>query len=303
VTPSLQTARDAARGRLLTLLAGLFAVGALVYTARNHTLSQRTLELQRRTFDLTRQGQVTDRYTKAIEQLGSEQLDVRIGGIYALEHVARDSARDHPTVMEVLTAFIREHSHDQWPPVPSSRMTRIIRRGRFWASGRNEERSTRPDIQAALGVIGRRVVGSDIRDLDLRGADLSGADLSGAILTNVRLDDAKLIGAKLVATVLDYAWLPGVNLTGANLGLGFDPRYPIGHRLIGADLTGANLDHARLSGANLTSAPHRRKTHRRGLLWREPRRRQMARKYASSGRLEAKQLGHLSPTGKGRRRL
>ena len=55
---------------------------------------------------------MTDRYTKAIEQLGSDKLDVRIGGIYALERIARDSARDHPTVMEVLTAFIREHSRE-----------------------------------------------------------------------------------------------------------------------------------------------------------------------------------------------
>jgi hypothetical protein len=38
--PLLQTARDAARGRLLTLAAGLFAVGALVYTARNYSLSR-----------------------------------------------------------------------------------------------------------------------------------------------------------------------------------------------------------------------------------------------------------------------
>src|SRR6185312_13739727 len=74
----LQTARDAARGRLLTLAAGLFAAGALVFTALNFNLS-------RRTFELTEQGQVTDRFTKAIEQLGSDKLDVRIGGIYALE--------------------------------------------------------------------------------------------------------------------------------------------------------------------------------------------------------------------------
>ena len=39
--PLLQTARDAARGRLLTLGAGLFAAGALVFTARNFTLSRR----------------------------------------------------------------------------------------------------------------------------------------------------------------------------------------------------------------------------------------------------------------------
>jgi hypothetical protein len=58
--PLLQTARDAARGRLLTLGAGLFAAAALLFTARNFTLS--------------REGQVTDRYTKAVEQLGSDKL-------------------------------------------------------------------------------------------------------------------------------------------------------------------------------------------------------------------------------------
>jgi hypothetical protein len=40
-----ETAVDNARGRLLTLGAGLFAAGALVFTARNFTLSRRTLEL------------------------------------------------------------------------------------------------------------------------------------------------------------------------------------------------------------------------------------------------------------------
>jgi len=53
----LQPARDAARGQLLALSAGLFAAGALIFTARNLTLS-------RRTFELTEQGQVTGRYTK-----------------------------------------------------------------------------------------------------------------------------------------------------------------------------------------------------------------------------------------------
>ena len=38
--PLLQTARDAARGRLLTLGAGLFAAGALWFTARNFALSR-----------------------------------------------------------------------------------------------------------------------------------------------------------------------------------------------------------------------------------------------------------------------
>ena len=115
--------------------------------------SEQADQWQRRTHELTEQGQVTDRYTKAIEQLGSDKPDVRIGGIYALERIARDSARDHPTVMEVLTAFIREHSQEDWPlPAPTSRMKWIIRRARF----REQERSTRPDVEAALTVLGRR---------------------------------------------------------------------------------------------------------------------------------------------------
>jgi hypothetical protein len=75
----IQSARETARTQLLTLGAVVFVAGALVFTARNYGLS--------------REGQVTDRCTKAIEQLGSDKLGVRIGGIYALERVARDSAK------------------------------------------------------------------------------------------------------------------------------------------------------------------------------------------------------------------
>jgi hypothetical protein len=53
---------------------------------------------------------VTERCTKAIEQLGSDNLDVRIDGISALGRIARDFAQDHPTAIKELTAFIRKHS-------------------------------------------------------------------------------------------------------------------------------------------------------------------------------------------------
>jgi hypothetical protein len=106
----LDTARQAARTLLLTMNAGFFAAGALIFTALNFTLSRRTTEL-------TEQGQVTDRYTKAIEQLGSDKLDIRIGGVYALERIARDSARDHPTVLEVLTASLSvKLTRGTWTP-------------------------------------------------------------------------------------------------------------------------------------------------------------------------------------------
>jgi hypothetical protein len=250
VTGSLhETALDNARGRLLTLGAGLFAAGALIFTARNFTVSRRTLEL-------TEQGQVTDRYTKAIEQLGSDKLDVRIGGIYALERVARDSARDHPTVIEVLAAFIREHSRDQsdHPANPE------------------EKPSVRPDVQAALTVVGRREIKHDIRfgriDLtraalggaalayaalayaDLIGADLTGADLSGADLSRANLSRANLGGAVLDRAHLTFASLPRANLTGASLQEA-DLAYA---NLTAADLTDAYVGGAVLTDVTLTNA-------------------------------------------------
>jgi hypothetical protein len=61
--------------------------------------------------NLQRRGQVTDRFSKADDQLGEgTKLDVRLGAIYALEQIARDSPELHSPIVEILAAFIREHS-------------------------------------------------------------------------------------------------------------------------------------------------------------------------------------------------
>jgi hypothetical protein len=207
--PLHETALDNARGRLLTLGAGLLAAGALAFTAR--------------TFYLSREGQVTDRYTRAIDQLGSDKLDVRIGGIYALERIARDSARDHPTVMEVLTAFVREHSREQ-------QIEAEIEADRAQSPGPTPR--IRPDVQAAVTVIGRRHSHYDLRHryLSLREAALAGADLRGADLNGAHLNGAQLNGAHLRGAKLRRAQLRGADLTGARL---------LVADLIDADLAGA----------------------------------------------------------------
>jgi hypothetical protein len=211
----------------------------------------------RRTLDDTRDGQIADRYTKAIEQLGSEELDVRIGGIYALERIARDSARDHPTVMEVLTTFIRAHSHEQWSPPEPDDLTQKTR----W---------TRPDVQAAATVIGRRNAKRDIRApelysasltrADLRRANLSGADLSGANLHRANLaeadlSDANLRGVRLTNADLTDAYLAEADLRGAHLGAALlQGTILLRARLGGADLTDTDVASALIDGADLASA-------------------------------------------------
>ncbi len=215
--PRPPTARDAARGRVLALGAGLLATGALVFTARSLARS--------------RAGQVTGRCAQALEQLGCAEQDGRIGGIRALEHVARDSPRRHPAVMEVLAAFIREHSRQHGPPPHPG--------------GQARERSPRPDVQAAITVVGGRLAERDLSPVDLAGSDLTGADLTGADLTGALLTGAVLARADLLAAKLVRADLSGADLGGARL---------TGADLDGADLTGADLTDADLAGANLASA-------------------------------------------------
>jgi hypothetical protein len=101
------------------LIAGLAGLGALG-----------SLAIATRTYRLTQQGQITDRYTKAIEQLGSDKLDVTLGGLYALERIAKDSLADRATITEVLTAYVRGHA--PWPPARplATRSAWAVRRGR-----------------------------------------------------------------------------------------------------------------------------------------------------------------------------
>jgi hypothetical protein len=52
-----------------------------------------------------RQRRITESFSKAVEQLGSDKLEVRLGGIYSLERISKESPDDYWTVMESLTAL------------------------------------------------------------------------------------------------------------------------------------------------------------------------------------------------------
>lgn len=235
------------------------------------------------TFNLQREGQITDRYTKAIDQLGAvspggaANLGVRIGGIYALERIARDSPKDQPAIMEVLTFYVREYSKmkeagDQSKPAPLDNGA-VGQRSR----GAVKQESIRSDIQTSLTVIGRRDVDNDSKDrlldlheinldtADLRGAKLGGVDLQGASLRGAKLDRAILTGALLYGAHLEGAFLQqadlratrlvGTFLLGAHLKQArLQGAYLNGVNLSRADLTGACLEKAYLNGANLNGA-------------------------------------------------
>lgn len=197
---------NSARLTLAQIVGGVLLVATVYFTWR--------------TIQVTREGQITERFTRAIEQLGSSDLSIRLGGIYALERIARDSERDHWPIMEVLTAYVRKN--------------------RRWENHTGSKPEDKPrelpiDIQAILTVIGRRSQtyrrGED-HLLDLAGTDLRRANLTNARLEGTHLGMANLEGADLSRAHLEGANLWGVRLEGTNLS---------GARLRGADLGGTDL--------------------------------------------------------------
>ena len=75
-------------------LPGLAALVALLFTWMS--VEQTNKDLQ-----ISEQGQITTRYNAAVTNLGSASLDVRLGGIYALQRIMQDSSRDQRTVVSV----------------------------------------------------------------------------------------------------------------------------------------------------------------------------------------------------------
>mgnify|MGYP001615131551 CR=1 FL=1 len=221
--------------------------------------------------EVSREDQITERFSRAIEHLGSDKLDVRLGGIYALERIARDSKRDHWTVMEVLSAFVRERA--RWRPSAEP----------FGAKEQADAKPTlivradllRPnvDIQAAMAVIGRRRWWkTETERLDLHNVDLThislenahleraeflGACLEGARLEGAHLEEAALSRAYFGKASLRHAHLEGACLCRANLAEAAlsEARLELGDlrgaHLTEANLQGAHLERARLADANL----------------------------------------------------
>lgn len=234
--------RRAVTTATLALFAGGIGLFGAAYTARNYELSRRTAA-ERHALDEA--SQITERFTRAIDHLGSRQLDIRLGGIYALERIARDSAPDHPQIVEVLTAFIREQSRIRPDKQPAIRRNRSDTVSPTTLDSDTDGHTWPPqlptDVQAAATVLGRRDASRDVSNtyLDLARTYLAGARLTGSHLAGAQLQDSSLTRAALVD-----AQLGGADLTRAALG--------------GVDFAGARLELAKLTEAQLDNAVLRR---------------------------------------------
>jgi hypothetical protein len=175
--------------------------------------------------DIAQQGQITERFTKAIEQLSAtsnerKNLEMRLGGIHALERISRESENDYWPIMEILSAYVREHA-SQEPAADVDLDKRASEADLDREASELEVLESlsfghaEADIQAILDTIGRRSrtwpreepARIRLERTDLRGAQFIGANLSGVWL----------LGADLRGAVFRGGGLNGTTFTRANL--------------------------------------------------------------------------------------
>jgi uncharacterized protein YjbI with pentapeptide repeats len=234
------SAVNGARTTLVQTLVGLAALAGIFVGWQQLQIDREQSRTDRRQLTeqltLTRQGQVAERFTRAVDQLGSTKLEQRLGGIYGLERIALDSSEGdiRLVINEVLTAYVRRHAPYDPKAVDNGRPP-------------SKPGPPEPDVHAAMTVLGRRTVmatdpGLNLRNVDLGSLDLRGLDFRGANLSFSYLRLTNLSGAKLQKAHLHHADLQVTNLTGAELQ---------GANLGRSNLQGTNFEHAQLQKANL----------------------------------------------------
>ena len=209
------------------------AVVAALLAVWRSRVAERQANAAHRQVEAAQKGLLNERYQQGAEMLGSKELSVRLGGIYALQRLAKERPDQyHIQIMRLLCAFVRHPTkHEE---------IEIIR-------------NLRQDIQAALYAI------SDCHksqlhiesDEDYR-LGLENSDMSYGVLANLDLSKAQFLGANLSHAFLIRANLPGADLSQTNLqSTNLTYATLMDASIWSSDLTDADLRRANLCRANL----------------------------------------------------
>lgn len=98
------------RATLAQIFGGVAIAIGLYYTWRRIGIAEEDLKTTQKNLKVAQEGQITERFTRAVDQLGNPSMEIRLGGIYALEQIAYESYKYYWPIMEILTAYIRKNS-------------------------------------------------------------------------------------------------------------------------------------------------------------------------------------------------
>ena len=218
---------------------------------------------------------ITDAFTKAVELLGHENIAVRQGGIYALGRLASESKNEHPQIMDIIAAYVRNGSalhiareiekRQNIPPKPEnntleeeSAWVQIVSMQEENIKENIVSRLPMPvDLEAAISVVRERCVEFDRKPttrgghiFDLSNVFLFNANFGQTSLARVNLSDCDFRSCLFERTSLAHANLVGSNFKGSDLvGSNFK-----GSNLKGAKFNNANISDANFEGANLVNS-------------------------------------------------
>ena len=179
---------------------------------------------------------ITDAFTKAVELLGHENVAVRLGGIYALGRLARETKSEHPKIMDIVAAYIRQGSKDyakmlvakaagvEWDKKEGAKM---LDDDLLAAPGDLENvvakiENMPIDLEAAIAVIRERDVASDKKLgadgflFDLSNSYMKNVDFSNTSLRRVNLSDCQIHGGIFTKTDLSGAIMVKSNFAGSD---------------------------------------------------------------------------------------
>lgn len=242
------------RTATLAVVAGLIALGGLIVSVSNY---RRQAKHDAHVHEKDRQDLVQQRYSTAIEHLGSTTPAVRAAAVYALEDVIQADSSRRVAIVQTLVALVSgtpsvddvddddEEVAVDVPDVPSIAAQVVIAR-RKGSLGAPPAQLAAADLRA-FALPGADLSSANLRDAILSGTNLRGANLGYAALRGANLHDADLRETNLRDANLNDTKLTAAKLCDANLSetdLGFAD-------LSGADMARANLRSADLRGANL----------------------------------------------------
>jgi len=209
---------------LFTIGGGVLASIGLMLAYIRSKASQKSADAATKASEVASLTQLSESFSRALEQLASDKIEIRLGGIYTLDHIAEISEKYQPTVLEILCSFIREHCKKS--EVRSEQESQNIV-------------NPKTDIQSIITIIGEKKYYLD-KNINLKNTNL--IDYS---FFNLKFQKANFSGS-----LLDYAQFPYTNLKEAI----FTTAHLQGAHFIEAHLQGAHFESAHLEEADLEKA-------------------------------------------------
>lgn len=173
---------------------GIIALYALWLNDRRRRVEESRHELERSTNEQDRERIADERFARAVELLGHDADQVRVGALHALTGLARSRPSSTQSVLDVLCSYLRRpFDHPEYAQVRTEE-----KRPQWTAEEERDADRERQVRRAAQRLIGDLVPSRGHQDggpdLDLTAAVLDYLDLSGKAVGRLQLRDAALYG-------------------------------------------------------------------------------------------------------------